>query len=144
VDPRDKEILLEKPEELQEYWDTFKEPLEIPRMTDDKLREFVDDYVSGRIFTLDRIRDPEREMGMVFCGLMFGPFERYNPDSLGDIGNVYEYMSQAGPRSINGYPFFTSFRLIHKKDWKRALKMIPGEIERRKAVELPPDDEEET
>ena len=30
---------------------------------------------------------------------------------------IFEYMEEAGPTSINGYPSFGSFRYINKEDW---------------------------
>jgi hypothetical protein len=50
-----------------------------------------------------------------------------------DLGVVYEQVSKAGPRGINGYPIFMSLRLMHREDWKLAFNAYRKEVERRKA-----------
>ena len=50
-----------------------------------------------------------------------------------DLGVVYERLSQAGPRAINGYPMFMSLRLLHREDWKLAYDAYRKEVERRKS-----------
>lgn len=42
--------------------------------------------------------------------------EYYKEHYLPQIGMVYEYLKNAGPMSINGYPFFMSLRLLNKED----------------------------
>lgn len=130
---------------LEEYWDDLKEGLRIPKMTDDQLRELVCAYVDRRIFTLHDIHPNSREhlAGMVFMPLALGAFAGYNEASLKKIGTIYEYLDKAGPRSINGYPIFFSLRIVHVKDWERALKAIQLEEERRKGIVLPPREEDD-
>lgn len=53
-----------------------------------------------------------------------------------DLGVVYEEHSKAGPRSINGYPIFYSFRVLSRNDWDRARKAITRELERRESMEV--------
>jgi hypothetical protein len=36
-----------------------------------------------------------------------------------DIGFIYEYVKNAGPMAINGFPIFTSFNMLSKKDTDR-------------------------
>jgi len=55
---------------------------------------------------------------------------------LANIGILYEYMSQAGPRSINGCPMFFSVRYMHREDWCRARGAIQREEERRQNITL--------
>ncbi len=55
---------------------------------------------------------------------------------LSDIGLIYEDIGQAGPRSINGYPIFWSFRILNKSDWERARKAIAIELKRREDMEV--------
>lgn len=140
-EPKD-EMSTESPEDLTEYWDDFKEGLKIPKLTDAKLREFVDDFVSNRIFTLQHIPVHSQDLvGMIFMPVAFGLFSKYSSDSVKTIGTIYEHMSTAGPRSINGYPIFMSCKMLHVKDWERARKAILVEEERRKSIELPPAEE---
>jgi hypothetical protein len=127
-------------EDFQRYWDDLKEGLRLPRLTDEQLREFVDDFVSNRIFTLHHIRNAERShmAGMVFLPVALGVFSKFNPDSLKCVGTIYESYSKALPRSINGMPIFMTFKVLHTKDWERAAKAIETEEKRRQSIELPP------
>jgi hypothetical protein len=43
-----------------------------------------------------------------------------DPDS---VGMIYENMSEAGPRSINGYPMFMSCKLLNKTDTETVIKI---------------------
>lgn len=52
-----------------------------------------------------------------------------------DLGVVYEDMSAAGPRAINGYPMFMSLRLMHREDWKLAFDAYKKEVARRTSDE---------
>ncbi len=131
-----------KPEptpELSEYWDEFKEHLGVPRMTDDDLRKFINDFLGNLIFSMAHMTEAEikNNLGTVFVPIALGGFAKYNPDSLKQIGMIYEYYHKALPRGINGLPFFTSCRVMHIDDWKRAKKVIDAEVERRKSIELP-------
>lgn len=68
----------------------------------------------------------------------FGAFSDFSEEDLKDIGLLYEYLDAQGPRSINGYPSFSSLRLMSKSDWERARVAIGMEMERRKNIALPP------
>ena len=116
------------------------EMLTIERATDDELRKFVDDFVSSRIFTDRHIRpsDVVGTMSMIFMPIALGAFSKYEKESLKIVGCIYEYMSEAGPRSVNGYPIFFSMRFLHVEDWKRACKAIEREQERRGSIKLDP------
>ena len=113
----------------------------IPRMTDEALKDFVIRFCNGSIFTsLDieargYIKDP-RMVSMVFMPLAFGGLKDLPKDELNKIGLIWEDMSQAGPRAINGMPIFMSCGLMHIEDWERARKAIKTEMERREAIEV--------
>ncbi len=53
-----------------------------------------------------------------------------------DIGVIMGNMKDTFPRSINGYPIFHSFNLIHKEDWVRIREAIAREQERAKEIEI--------
>lgn len=55
---------------------------------------------------------------------------------MSDLGVIYEEYSKAGPRSINGYPCFFSFRVLSRNDWERARKAINRELEHRESMEV--------
>lgn len=60
-----------------------------------------------------------------------------------DIGVVWEWLSKAGPRSINGYPIFFSCRLMHREDWEKARRAAQKEMDRRKELDLDLDVQDE-
>jgi hypothetical protein len=49
-----------------------------------------------------------------------------------DAGIIYEYISAAGPRSINGYPMFTSCRKLNKEDTQTMIKYYNELLEQKK------------
>lgn len=118
------------------YFAWLPEKFFIPRMTDDEIRAFVDDYRCQRVFTSANIRD-NQDLGMVFMCLAFGAFENWPREKLEEIGVVWEYMKEAMPRSMNGYPVFMSLQIMHRDDWKRAVAAIQTEEERRRTMPLP-------
>jgi hypothetical protein len=140
VDPSEvKAEVPESPEsgELQESWDSLKEALQLPHLSDDELRTFVDDFVSDRIFTTGHLRDGQEDrVPMIFLPVAMGCFKKVQPDSLSTIGCLWEYHSEALPRSINGLPCFMSFKMLHKDDWERAKVAIDRELDRRKNIPL--------
>jgi hypothetical protein len=123
--------------DLQGAWNDLKEALNLPKLTDDKLREFIDDFVSNRIFTTAHLSDAEADLiPSIFLPIALGCFSKVQPDTLSQIGVIYEYYEKAGPRSINGKPSFFSFHMLHIEDWDRARPAIVKEIERRKNIDL--------
>jgi len=55
---------------------------------------------------------------------------------LQNLGVIYERMSKAGPRSINGQPIFFSFSILNRSDWVRAHAAIVRELKRREDMEI--------
>jgi len=119
---------------IEESWEDLKPALDIPRMTDDQLREFVLGVVDGRIFT---DRQARNDPFMVFFPPIWSPFAGYNQESMKNrLGCIYEYVDKALPRAINGQPCFMSMRVMHIDDWKRASAAITAEVERRKTIKI--------
>ena len=52
---------------------------------------------------------------------------------LRDFGTVVGYMSDAGPRAINGYPMFSACRFIRRDEWVKVYEAVNREWERRKS-----------
>lgn len=107
-------------------------PQGIPSMSPEKLKEFVMGVVDGRIFTDRHVRHP-KDMTQVFMALNFMDPKALRVD---DIGVIWEWMSEAGPRSINGMPMFMSFRMMNRSDAARAWKAIEREQKRREGFEV--------
>lgn len=83
-----------------------------PSQPKDKLIQIAKDIHGNLIFT-DRHCHPKDIMSTFMIFALMDPKKMYIPDS---IGMIYEYMSQAGPMSVNGNPTFFSARLINKED----------------------------
>jgi len=109
--------------------------MEFKMLNDDELRAFVVDCLAGRIFTSSQARNID--VPRIFMVVAFGALSKYSTKSMENIGVLYEYMSEAAPRSINGYPIFFSMRILHKIDWEIALKMLVAEEQRQKRLEVP-------
>ena len=91
--------------------------------TDDELKELAIGIHAGSIFT-DRHLHDQSALPMVFMPLVLGALKDKSVDDIKSIGLIYERIDAAGPRSINGYPCFTSMRLLDKPDTKRVFEMI--------------------
>jgi hypothetical protein len=142
-----RDLLLEEPSEQAQFaadWAMVKgeePPPElrdgIPLMTDVQLKVFA--WCDGRIFTSNHIRpsyEGDNIVSMVFMPLAFGALKDMTEDAIRHIGLIWEYLDQAGPRSINGYPIFSSLRFMHKDDWARATLAIKTELDRRENVKV--------
>ncbi len=115
---------------------TLGEIADIIALSNDKLREFVLAFVDGRIFTDKHVHNPKRDLGMVFMPIALGAFSGWTEDQLNNVGCIYEYIDQAGPRSINGMPVFFSFRILSAEQWDQAREAIVKEQARRKKIEI--------
>lgn len=109
-----------------------------PPMTEDEVKGFVKDCVHGLIFTAHHIgptRD-ERALTSVFMILALGAFLERADFELMNVGTFYEYISEAGPLSVNGSPTFMSVRVMNKRDWERCFKAIKAAEAALENVEL--------
>lgn len=108
--------------------DLFK-PKSIPSLPEQEITQLAKDIAMNLVFTSDHIRREEWDniLGMVFMPIVLGAFSEYSEEARKDIGMVYEYYDKAGPRSINGYPIFFSFRVVNVKDrlavWEKHEKI---------------------
>lgn len=106
----------------------------VERLPEDRLRAMVFDILEGRVFTSHQC-DPDL-LSSVFMPIAFGCLADYPKEDIEQLGTIYEYMQEAGPRSINGFPMFFSCRFIHRDDWKIIAETIVSELDRRKNVPL--------
>ncbi len=89
-------------------------------MTDQDIKKLAEDMYKELIFT-DRHIENKEEIPMVFM-----PLALVGREILGELadhppGMIYEYMSKAGPMSINGMPIFASFRVVSIEDTKKVF-----------------------
>lgn len=83
------------------------------------LKQIAIDLYDGKIFCDAMIseHDGSRMIGAIFLPLMLGAIT--SEEDAKDIGMVYEYLSEAGPRSINGYPIFFSCKFLRKNEMEK-------------------------
>ncbi len=132
---KDKPDPLEQtPTDLEEHWADVAPGKSIPRMPRKDLAKFVMDFCDDKVFTSAHVRDSQAEnlLHLIFMPLALGALQGLYEHEVKNIGLIWEYMSQAGYRAINGYPTFLSCRLMHKDDWDTARKAIQREMKRRK------------
>ena len=53
-----------------------------------------------------------------------------------EVGVLLGDMRKAAPRSINGYPIFFGFEMIHREDWARMRKALVRECARSQTLEV--------
>lgn len=91
---------------------------QLARKSQDELKQLAWDIYGGAVFTDRHLGRPE-DITMVF--MVLGMMERKQLLQLqrkDRPGMFYEYLSAAGPRSINGMPMFFSVQLLHPEDTK--------------------------
>ncbi|MFN5249916.1 MAG: hypothetical protein ACK5DE_02630 [Bacteroidota bacterium] len=98
-------------------------------VTTPNLRELALDIVEGKVFGSWQLRNPERELSMVFMVLLFAKKE----DLPTDIGAVYEYLHHASKQCINGMPIFYSCRFLTMQQYKDVCDYVKEAREHRKS-----------
>jgi len=90
--------------------------------TDKELKEIAMAIRAGTIFT-DRNIKPEDQYlaGSIFIPLLL--MDEKGRKELVDSkpGMIYQYMSEAGPRSVNGYPCFFNMRILSQEEMEKVL-----------------------
>lgn len=79
--------------------------------TKEELKQLAIDIVEGKVFGTWNIENPS-DMAMVFMVSIFMKKKDFPKDAV----HFYEYMSEAGPRGVNGMPCFFSARVLNKKE----------------------------
>lgn len=106
-------------------------------MSDEDLLAFVMGYCDGRVFTSAMLGSQLAQLGhVVFIPLALGAADGLDPTTLGLIWEWRDADGQVPGRAINGFPMFTSCRIMHKLDVARAQVAIDAEMKRRKEVKL--------
>jgi len=85
--------------------------------TDKEIKELAMDLFSGRIFIDRQIPKIQEDLViMVFMPLVFSKKELGKWMEKNEIDLIYGKMSDAMPRSINGYPMFHTISFLDKAD----------------------------
>ena len=91
------------------------------KKTDSEIKEIAKGIYTRSIFSSVHIRDA-KDIRIVFIVLTFMDSEHSEELKKIDIGMVYEYMSEALPRCINGMPMFMSARMLDMGDAKKVME----------------------
>lgn len=90
----------------------------IEKLTDDEINAMAEDIYRDRVFTSNHIRESDiGELLVIFLPLAFA--DKKNIEEMNEPGMIYEHLSEAGPRSSNGYPTFYSFHIVSQGDAKK-------------------------
>jgi hypothetical protein len=105
--------------------------------TDAELKGIAEGLAAGRIFS-DRHIPPNELSGFE----VFLPLTMMSPDDFEkfkkmDVGMIYEYLDNAGPRSVNGFPIFLSFKTLTKDETRKVLATWKALKEATAAVQVP-------
>ena len=89
--------------------------------TGEEIKQIALDLFKGAIFTDRHLQDIE-DIRMVFMVLSFMDGERIKELQANPPGLIYEYISEAGPRSVNGMPVFMSLKMLTQDDTKKMFE----------------------
>lgn len=91
--------------------------------TADELKQLAIDLKAGWIFT-DRNIKAANLLSVVFMPL--GIMDNDQVESLRSdgVGLIYEYLTKAGPRTINGLPSFFSMELLNQSDATKVFGLV--------------------
>ena len=55
--------------------------------------------------------------------LALGAFAEFTEEQTEDIGLIFEYITEAGPMAINGFPMFFSLQYLTRKETEEMFQM---------------------
>jgi hypothetical protein len=92
--------------------------------SDEALKKLAEHMYEGRVFCDKHIRKgDENLLPIIFMPLTLGGAKfRWKLQRV-KIGLIYQYISEAGPRGVNGYPTFFSMRYLSQDETNRFLKI---------------------
>lgn len=90
-------------------------------LTEKEIADLANDLYRCMIFTDRHVQRPE-DVPSVFMPLIFMKKDDIEKLKANPPGMIYEYFSEAGPRSINGMPMFMSFRMIGIEDTAKVME----------------------
>jgi hypothetical protein len=88
-----------------------------PHLSPQEISDLALGIAAGRVYCATDV--PEDLLPVVFIPLSVGGIlDDYDLDA---VGNVVEDISKAHELAVNGYPIFTTCRIVHKDDWNALL-----------------------
>lgn len=97
------------------------------RKSDDELKAMVRENIRGELYITNAPEHVINSFGMLASAVL----ENFDRES---IGALYEYMDKAGPRSINGDPFFLSCHVMHIEDFRKFIQFRKNMIAMMEAI----------
>lgn len=95
------------------------------KMTDDEINSLAEDIYRDRVFTSNHVRPGDLNMlPVIFVPLVFADKKFIEMMQKDAPGMIYEHFSEAGPRSVNGYPTFFSFHIVSQEDAKKVWEKV--------------------
>lgn len=108
-------------------------------LSEDELKQLAIDIKESKVFT-DRHIDPKEDPGIlasIFLPIALGAFAGIAQEQFQEIGLIYGYIQQAGPRSVNGYPVFFNMQMLSNADAAKVDEYVGKLIAAQKAALSP-------
>ena len=100
--------------------------------TDQEIRELAMDVCDGRVFGSWQVDNPDL-IRSIFMPLIFLDAISAKDMKASGVVHLYEEVSKAGPRAINGYPIFMSMKTLNQSDVDRLRAEIDAVVKMRNA-----------
>lgn len=110
--------------------------------TDKEIIKLAKDIREGHVFGSWQIPESHIQslLPMVFMALAFIEEKHLKEYEELDVLHFYEYYSESGPRSVNGYPMFFSHDILTRRDVEKIDKVIKKLDEAEAAAQTQIDD----
>ena len=95
----------------------------IPSRSAEELKQLALDIYAGRVY-IDRYVQHPRDIPLVFMPLMFLDNEQLASLQQSQPGLIYEYLSEASPRTVNGMPGFFSMKTLNQADTEKLFDIL--------------------
>lgn len=105
----------------------------------DEIIKLAKDIKAGKVFGTWNLREHDAHLiPMIFMPVALSGAELMKEIREKEYSHIYEYVDQAGPRAINGFPCFWSCAFLNKNDWQSICRTLAklDEIENRVNDEL--------
>lgn len=87
---------------------------------DEDLKQLAKDMLADKLFTTCHLRKgDERLVSSIFMPLLFIDQKQRDEMEAEKVEVLFEYISEANSRSINGYPMFMTMRTMTKEEWDK-------------------------
>lgn len=95
------------------------------RLADTELRQLALDHAEGKLYITNSAE------GMRAFQVVLWFMEEVPREEAEQWGAIYEYLDKALPRTINGMPMFSSFKVLHVDNLLPFLKLVEEAMQHR-------------